>query len=401
MNQHYISSNLIYSSENDQFFKNNTPIKNDKDMNIQRSEFNSLIKKETSSFIHKSFSNIIVLIGAGASVLCTGGTVDPRFGKTVSMLAALINDALKLDPSLFTLQQLADLCKYDIPVEISDAAENVKLNSTFNLEDFLSNLLSFEKYVSASEHNKYVASKKKILSLIISNTSYDYDSSCLKHSAFINTVSHLVKAPSKLTIVTTNYDTLIEDAADSIGYTVMDGFSFSHRPYFDSDMFEWNLVKDIENIKTRELEYKKNILNLLKLHGSLTWKRDGQGIRRKEKSDVIEPIMIFPSSEKYMQSYQDPYFELFAKFQELLKRPNTLLITSGFSFADNHISQMIIQAILHNKSLALLISDYNINQSNPNWDKLTDLMKHNYQIAFLQATMNSDLTDYLGEYYDD
>lgn len=401
MNQHYISSNLIYSSEDDQFFKNNNPIKNDKGMDIPRSEFNSLIKKETSSFIHKSFSNIIVLIGAGASVLCTGGTVDSRFGKTVAMLASLINDALKRDPSLFTLQQLADLCKYNIPVEISDASGNVKLNSTFNLEDFLSNLLSFEKYVSASEHDKYVASKKKILSLIISNTSYDYEISCLKHSAFINTVSHLVKAPSKLTIVTTNYDTLIEDAADSIGYTVMDGFSFSHRPYFDSDMFEWNLVKDIENIKTRELEYKKNILNLLKLHGSLTWERDVQGIRRKEKSDVKEPIMIFPSSEKYMQSYQDPYFELFAKFQELLKRPNTLLITSGFSFADNHISQMIIQAILHNKSLALLISDYNINQSNPNWDKLTDLMKHNYQIAFLQATMNSDLTDYLGEYYDD
>ncbi|MBR4982834.1 MAG: SIR2 family protein [Lachnospiraceae bacterium] len=401
MNEHYISSNLIYSSENDQFFKNNTPIKNDKDMDIQQSEFNSLIKKEISSFIHKSFSNIIALIGAGASVLCTAGTVDTRFGKTVFMLATLINDELKLDPSLFTLQQLADLCKYDIPVEISDTDGNIKLNSAFNLEDFLSNLLSFEKYVSAIEHDKYIASKKKILSLIISNTSYDYDNSYLKHSAFINTVSHLVNAPSKLTIVTTNYDTLIEDAADSIGYTVMDGFSFSHRPYFDSDMFEWNLVKDIENIKTRELEYKKNILNLLKLHGSLTWERDGQGIRRKEKSDVIEPIMIFPSSEKYMQSYQDPYFELFAKFQELLKRPNTLLITSGFSFADNHISQMIIQAILHNKSLALLISDYNINQSNPNWDKLTELMKHNYQIAFLQATMNSDLTDYLGEYYDD
>lgn len=401
MNQHYISSNLIYSSENNQFFKNNTPIKNDKGLDIKQSEFNSLIKKEISSFIHKSFSNIIVLIGAGASVLCTAGTVDIRFGKTVFMLATLINDELKHDPSLFTLQQLADLCKYDIHVEISVASGNIKLNSAFNLEDFLSNLLSFEKYVSASEHDKYVASKKKILSLIISNTSYDYDSSYLKHSAFINTVSHLIKAPSKLTIVTTNYDTLIEDAADSIGYTVMDGFSFSHRPYFDSDMFEWNLVKDIENIKTRELEYKKNILNLLKLHGSLTWERDGQGIRRKEKSDVIEPIMIFPSSEKYMQSYQYPYFELFAKFQELLKRPNTLLLTSGFSFADNHISQMIIQAILHNKSLALLISDYNINQSNPNWDKLTDLMKHNYQIAFLQATMNSDLTDYLGEYYDD
>lgn len=111
--------------------------------------------------------------------------------------------------------------------------------------------------------------------------------------------------------------------------------------------------------------------------------------------------MIFPSSNKYMQSYQEPYFELFIKFQELLKRPNTLLITTGFSFADNHISQMIIQAILHNKSLALLISDYNINQENENWIRLQDLMQHNYQIAFLKATMNSDLVDYLGEYYDD
>lgn len=84
----------------------------------------------------------------------------------------------------------------------------------------------------------------------MSSTSYEYDNTCLKHSAFINTVSHLVRTPGKLTLVTTNYDTLIEDAADSIEYTVMDCFTFTHRPHFDSDMFEWNLVKDIENIKT-------------------------------------------------------------------------------------------------------------------------------------------------------
>jgi hypothetical protein len=56
---------------------------------------------------------------------------------------------------------------------------------------------------------------------------------------------------------------------------------------------------------------------------------------------------------------------------------------------------------LHNKSLATLISDFNITQENANWIKLEELMEHNYQIAFLKATMNSDLTDYLGEYYDD
>lgn len=397
----YISANSKYEFENNTFYKSGAILSKEDGSPMDESTFKSLIKRETSSFIHKTFSNIIVLVGAGASVLCTSGKIDKRFGKTVFMLADLINNTLKQHSNLFTLQELAQLCKYNVPVELVEQGGASKLNPSFNLEDFLSDLLSFEKYVSDADASKYVRSKSKIFELIVENTSYEYDNNCLKHSTFINTVSHLVRTPSKLTIVTTNYDTLIEDAADSIEYTVMDGFSFSHRPYFNSDMFEWNLVKDIENIKTRELEYKKNIINLLKLHGSLTWERDTKGIRRKKKADVANPIMIFPSSNKYMQSYQEPYFELFTKFQELLKRSNTLLITTGFSFADNHISQMIIQAILHNKSLAVLISDYNITQNNPNWLKLIDLMKHNYQIAFLKATMNSDLSDYLGEYYDD
>lgn len=363
--------------------------------------FKRHIQKETANFIHQSYSNIIVLVGAGASVLCTNNAIDNRFGKTVAMLADLINAELKTDSKYYSLQELADFCKYPVSVEVEENGVGTKLNPLFNLEDFLSDILSFEKYVQDSDYDKYILSKNKIFELIVSNTSYEYDNTYLKHSAFINTVSHLVKTPSKLTLVTTNYDTLIEDAADSIEYTVMDGFTFTHRPHFDSDMFEWNLVKDIENIKTRELEYKKNIINLLKLHGSLTWERNEKGIFRKEKGEVAEPIMIFPSSNKYMQSYQEPYFELFTKFQELLKRPNTLLITTGFSFADNHISQMIIQAILHNKSLATLITDFNITQNNENWKKIEDLMQHNYKIAFLKATMNTDLTDYLGEYYDD
>ena len=398
MKKIYISPKAIFASEGTTYYKNGIELSDEKGQAFDELLFKKEIRKETSLFIHRSYSNIVVLIGAGASVLCTNNTIDSRFGKTVFMLAEEINRSLKLDNTLFTLQELADLCKYTERVEKEDGSS---LNPKFNLEDFLSDLIAFKKYVSLADAIKYEASENRIFELIVKNTSYEYDNSCLKHSTFINTVAHLVKTPNKMTIVTTNYDTLIEDAADEMGYTVMDGFSFSHRPYFDSDMFEWNLVKDIENIKTNELEYKKNIINLLKLHGSLTWERDDRGIRRKEKNEVVKPIMIFPSSNKYMQSYQEPYFELFTKFQELLKRPNTLFITAGFSFADNHISQMIYQAVLHNKSLGVLVTDYSIEQSNANWIKMSNLVKQNYQVAFLQATMNYDLPDYLGESYDD
>jgi len=398
MTTYYLSPKTKYYFEEAKYYKNGAELKDEKDQPFTDVMFKSAIRKDNSAFIRRAYSNIIVLIGAGASVRCEGGSIDAKFGKTVFMLAEKINEALKQDDSLFTLQELADLCKYSVRVELEDGQG---LNREFNLEDFLSDLIAFKKYVPQKYADKYGASENEIFKLIVTNTSYEFDKKFLKHATFINTVSRLVKSPSKLTVVTTNYDTLIEDAADEMGYTVMDGFTFSHRPYFDSDMFEWNLVKDIENIKTNELEYKKNVINLLKLHGSLTWERDDKGIRRKEKNEVNKPIMIFPSSNKYMQSYQEPYFELFTKFQELLKRPNTFFITSGFSFADNHISQMIYQAVLHNKSLGVLITDFEIDQNNENWNKMKNLMNQNYQVAFLRATMNDDLSEYLGEYYDD
>ncbi len=94
--------------------------------------------------------------------------------------------------------------------------------------------------------------------------------------------------------------------------------------------------------------------------------------------------MVFPSSDKYAQSYQEPYFELFTKFQELLKRGNTLLITSGFSFADNHISRMILQAIKSNVSLHVLVTDFDIEPEKPNenWKELGNMQERGYQIAF-------------------
>lgn len=176
----------------------------------------------------------------------------------------------------------------------------------------------------------------------------------------------------------------------------MDGFTYDSNPRFDADNFEWNLVKDIPNLATAELEYKKQVINLIKLHGSLTWERKDSGVYRRGKDKVVNPLMIFPSSEKYMQSYLEPYFDLFSKFQELINRPNTLLIVNGFSFGDEHISQMVHHAIMHNGGLAVMISDYNITtQSSEGWKSIEDLMNARYPVIFVKSNLN-DLSNYLG-----
>ncbi|MCW6676404.1 SIR2 family protein, partial [Aerococcaceae bacterium NML180378] len=254
------------------------------------------------------------------------------------------------------------------------------------------------------EKKKYDASYRKIIDIIKNKTSYDYNSEVFKHGTLIKLLSDMLTAPNRLSIVTTNYDTVIEDSANSLNYTVFDGFTFSHTPTFDVEMFDWLLAKPIPNIKTQKPEYKKSVINLLKIHGSLTWEKQNDNIVRKDKLAVSLPIMVFPNSNKYMQSYERPYFELFSKFQELLRVPNTVLITSGFSFADNHISKMITQAIKNVPSLSVVITDFNISPEDPNgnWEELVDLMNKGYRISFVKATMNGDLPEYFqgGEFND-
>lgn len=394
------------------FYKNdiNHELKKDDDSAIDSVEFKKIVKNESLKFINNKFDNIVVLVGAGASVTDNKFKKDEngiaRAGVTVAKIADEVLEELSNESSslnedqaaVFSLEKMASMSKYDDNILNED-----KLNDKFNLEDFLSNILAYEKFVPEEDKEKFNNTKNAILDIIIKATSYNYDSNTFNHVKFLNVLSKLTRPENKLNLVTTNYDTLLEDAAESMKWTVFDGFSFSQTPQFDSTMFDWNLVKEVPNVKTNENIYKINVANLLKIHGSLTWERSksGKNIIRKNKNSVKRPIMVFPSSNKYAQSYQEPYFDLFNKFQNLLHKPNTLLITTGFSFADNHIARMIISAIQTNDGLSALITDFSIESQNGNWHELETAMNNYYNVAFLKATLNNDLSDYLGGPMDD
>lgn len=433
---HYLSNAISYGVDkiNDkEFFDSNGKLEKQESKDgfqneFQEIDFKRLISEKIRKTIYgEKYSNIVFLAGAGSSVV--GG--NPNYGKTVKMIADDIFGKLHDMEDLYTLEELAEKCKYNNGKILEEgqieSEDSPLLNSSFNLEDFLSTLFHYRPYVSENEKETFNHSIQKILELIKENTNYSYDSKDLKHGALLNFLSSLSgKDGNKFSVITTNYDVLIEEAAAENNFVIFDGFNFTPLPKFDSNMFEWNLVKEVPNVNTREVEYKDKTFNLVKIHGSLTWERQENGsIIRKSKDSITDTnnmVMVFPSSDKFAQSYQEPYFELFTKFQELIKRPNTLLISSGFSFADDHISKMVTQALKNNSSLKLLVTDYNIDPNrvwnedkkqyteieewdsgyNKNWAELVRLMDEGYPISFLKATMNSDLVDYLsGRYLND
>lgn len=349
-------------------------------------QFKSKIKYHVKKYTDNNFENIILLSGAGTSI---SGDEESKFGKTMIELWKPIKDNLADKDSTFNVENLSRLINFKIKLDTSG-------NIISNFEDFMSQVLQYESFIKDEiEKEKYRETINIIYKTIVKNTSYNYDNNLFRHSAIIKLLNESLDAPSRLTVVTTNYDLMFEQAAEELNYTVIDGFTFSQHPKFNSDLYNWNLVKSVMNVSTKELEYNRNMINLLKIHGSINWyEKDGDIYKSYEDIEDI-PVMIFPNTKKYAQSYKPPYFALFSKFQELLNKNNTLIITSGFSFGDLHIASIVENAIKNNNGLHLLVTDFNINNKfEEGWAVLEELSEKHYPVGFLESSFN-ELTHYL------
>jgi len=67
--------------------------------------------------------------------------------------------------------------------------------------------------------------------------------------------------------------------------------------------------------------------------------------------------MIYPNSAKDRETAEYPYVELFRDFAAAICRPNSTLVTYGYSFGDDHINR-VIRDMLTIPSTHLVIISY-------------------------------------------
>lgn len=140
-------------------------------------------------------------------------------------------------------------------------------------------------------------------------------------------------------IFTTNYDLLFEQAHERTKVPCFDGFTGVSAPFFDPSSVAGN---DLPPRWTR----------IWKLHGSLGWTRNDRGeIIRTGRPDASE--LVFPDHLKYDQTQKAPYAALFDRLRAFLMTPDTLLVATGFSFADVHISARIGECLAANPSASV------------------------------------------------
>lgn len=306
------------------------------------SEERAKAEKQTfyDAFFRQPFKHIIILAAAGTSLdngSYKGKTRDGLWKSGCGIIKQLYKELLPWDKKLRRIAKDKDI------------------------EAFLSHILLFEK-ISEEKAYRLKALREQLEKIIRGACQLELDSSNAPHKTFLDKITARKTSEPRVQLFTTNYDTLFEQAAQEGGYAVIDGFSFTFPRTFSGRYFDYDIVQRERTRLKDEESFVSKVFHLYKMHGSLTWEKTERGIVQQVNS-TESPLIVYPASDKYESSYEQPYFEMMSRFQQALRKENALLIVVGFGFRDKHIQNVILEAVNQNPSFQLVIVNYNDNKT--------------------------------------
>lgn len=329
------------SYDSNKLYRNNIEIPKidgDKRCTKDRAEAEKQVFYDT--FFRQPFKHIIILAAAGTSLDNGSNKGETRNGLWKSgrdIIKQLYKELLPCDNKLR------------------------RIASDKDIEAFLSHILLVEK-ISEEKASRLKPLREQLEKIIRDACQLELDSSNAPHKTFLDKITARKASEPRVQLFTTNYDTLFEQAAQEGGYAVIDGFSFTFPRTFSGRYFDYDIVQRERTRLKDEESFVSKVFHLYKMHGSLTWEKTEQGIVQQVNS-TESPLIVYPASDKYESSYEQPYFEMMSRFQQALRRENTLLIVVGFGFRDKHIQNVILEAVNQNPSFQLVIVNYNGNET--------------------------------------
>jgi hypothetical protein len=233
-------------------------------------------------------------------------------------------------------------------------AEALSAELRAGMQDFAQSILSSEAGIAAAEdRNRELAFNTLV--------------------TFLMSFASRTGVRDRLNIFTTNYDRLIEAGAELAGLHLLDRFLGNLMPIFRSSRLDLDMHYNPPGIRG-EPRYLEGVARYTKLHGSVDWLQSGKDIRRfglPFGAEGVEPylkapglgdatankLMIYPNAAKDRETADYPYVELFRDLAAAVCRPNSTLVTYGYSFGDEHINR-VIRDMLTIPSTHLVVISY-------------------------------------------
>lgn len=348
-----------------------------------------IVKKELSKILETR--NLSFLVGSGCSL---GKNGIPTMKKLADDFFEPVDDLIEEMP-----EQIKKLILNKENIEILEKFQINFLEEPFrtNLETFLGTLYSLRFYLEQTKNEDELKeidtvinqTKNFILYKCLNEENKGKDITILdNYKNFYRKLSLRDSNLPKPNIFTTNYDLFSERAMDDLGITYTNGFSGFIERYFNPSIFNYALAEqmDISSFKWNVID---SFIYLFKIHGSVNWVeveetnklfkvQELQSVNFEFLSDK-KNLMIYPSPIKQNASLGSPYSDLFREFQKRIAQNQSILVTMGYSFGDEHINNLIYQALTIPTFRLVVFSDTvykdseNIEQIRENIEKLKNL----------------------------
>jgi catechol 2,3-dioxygenase-like lactoylglutathione lyase family enzyme len=156
----------------------------------------------------------------------------------------------------------------------------------------------------------------------------------------------------RLHLYTTNYDRILEFAADLLGLRLLDRFVGTLQPSFSASRLDIDYHYSPPGVRG-EPRLLDGVVRFGKLHGSVDWHseygtivKSGLGFGADSDSPLLpakpsETTVIYPNPAKDVETLAYPYSELFRDLAAAICRPNAVLFTYGYGFGDSHINRVV------------------------------------------------------------
>ena len=212
-------------------------------------------------------------------------------------------------------------------------------------------------------------------------------------------------------VFTVNYDRLIEYGCDLLGLRMVDRFVGTLAPVFNSSRLGIDLHYNPPGIRG-EPRYLEGVVRFTKLHGSVDWRSvpgpsGGLEVQRSGlpfgatddhpsvPMQATKQLLIYPNAAKDIETLEFPYAELFRDFAAAVCQPNSVVVTYGYGYGDDHVNR-VLRDMLSIPSTHLVAISYD--NAGERLQTFCDNAGHEAQITLLVGPHFGDLATLVWHY---
>lgn len=208
-------------------------------------------------------------------------------------------------------------------------------------------------------------------------------------------IKKLLQRPNHLrrvNLFTLNYDMALDYALDNLGVHYINGFMGVHNRCFRPEVYDYDVYYPGQSVSGKVHRAEK-VIRYYKLHGSLSWRfvepsignmYGIQEVSLGQPFDSKDSLLVYPCVSKKKHALDLPYSEMFRQFSKAITQPQSVLICLGYSFNDEHVNDIIRQA-LSIPSFTLIVANYSPEQKDAPSEQSSGPNKEQTELEKLKA----------------